>query len=129
MYKNNIFKESVNNILGMATPQFCNKILGFKNYFSVFLVVTDQEVDSFVKKINSYNSARPPNGKILIPFNIPQSSKSVIFELKDREMCGALPNGLIIIDESDRRNVVIYTVSYLPYLYYCDIASILSCCY
>ena len=58
--------------------------------------VMDQDIDTFVKEIHSYNSARPPNGKILIPLNVPQSLKLVLFELRNKKRCGALPNGLVL---------------------------------
>ena len=60
------------------------------------MAVTDQYIESFVKEVHSSNSARPTNGKILIPLNVPQSFKSVLFELKDRQMCESLPNVLVL---------------------------------
>ena len=80
----------------MATPRFINEILGFANNSRNVLSVKDQEIYSFVKEINSSNSARPLNRKMLIPLNLPQSFKSVICRLKDRKMCGVIPNGLVL---------------------------------
>ena len=96
MDENNIFRDFVNNVLGVANPRVCNEILIFTNNFSAFLSVTDQEIDSFLKEMYSSNSARPLNGKILIPLNVPQSFRSVLLELKDRKMCRALPNRLVL---------------------------------
>ena len=56
----------------------------------------DQDIDSFVKEIHYSNNSRPHNINILIPFNMPQSFKSVIFELKDIQICRALPNVLVL---------------------------------
>ena len=47
-------------------------------------------------EIHSSNSARPPDSKVLIPLDVPQSLNLVLSELKDRQKCEALPNGLVI---------------------------------
>ena len=49
MDDNNIFLDFVNNILGVATPLVCNEILGFAHNFIALMLVTDQEIDSFIK--------------------------------------------------------------------------------
>ena len=93
---NNTFQDFFNNVLGVETPQVCNEILGFGKNFCALLAVTDQDIDLFVKKIHSSKSARPPNGKILIPLKVPLSFKLVLLQLKDWQICVELPNGLVI---------------------------------
>ena len=66
MDDNNIYQDFINNVLGVANTQVRNEILGFLNNFSAFMAVMDKDIESFFKGINSSNSARPPNRKILI---------------------------------------------------------------
>ena len=73
-----------------------HEILGFMYKLSAFMAVKHKDIDSFVKDIHSSNSARQPNGRSLIPSNISQSFKLVIFELKERHICGALHNVLVM---------------------------------
>ena len=60
------------------------------------LSVIDKAIDFFVKEIHYYYSARPLYGNILIPLNVPQYFKPVLFKIKYRQLCVALHNGLVL---------------------------------
>ena len=48
-----------------------------------------------MKNTHSTNSARTTNQRILIPTGTVIKLKSLLFELKDREHCGVLPNAIM----------------------------------
>ena len=96
MDDNNICQNCVNNILGLVTIRVCNEILEFMNKFSACMAVMGQDIYSFFMEIHSSNSARPPNANILIPPNVSQSFKSFLLDFKYRQICGALPNELVL---------------------------------
>ena len=96
MEDNNIFQDFVNNALGVATIQVCNAIFTFAKKCISLLAVTGKDIELFVKEINSSIRARTPDRNILITPNLPQYFKSVPFELKDRQIYGALTNSLVM---------------------------------
>ena len=46
---------------------------------------------NFVKITQAENSARPVNGKVMIPTSAIVAFKGLIFEPEDRARCGAIP--------------------------------------
>ena len=46
--------------------------------------------------IHDSNSARVSNAKLLISSNVILGLKSILFELKDRDVCGALPSAMVL---------------------------------
>ena len=53
---------------------------------------SDDEIDAFVKEVHSGNSTRASNTKFLKISSVILGLKSILFELKDRDICDALPN-------------------------------------
>ena len=82
----------ITNTCVVAVPRLRNELLSYANAFSSLLATTEKEFDTFVKTTHASNSARPANAKILIPNAAIIAVKAVLFELKDREHCNALPN-------------------------------------
>ena len=60
-------------------------------YFGYFLAVNDGDIDTFVNDSHSTNIYRAAVQRTLISNIVTQGLKSVFFELKDRELCNALP--------------------------------------
>ena len=57
---------------------------------------SNDEIDAFVKEVHSGNSARACNSKLLVGSNMVMSLKIILFELKDSDMCDALPNAAVL---------------------------------
>ena len=91
-----IFTAFLTNVAGVTTPRARNELLTFVNTFSMLLASTEKEIDSFVKATHASNSARAANGRILIPTGAIIALKAVMFELKDRERCGAIPTAAML---------------------------------
>ena len=68
------------------------ELLTFVDTFRGLLGTSDDEIDEFVKNTHSTNSARTTNQRILIQTGTVIKLKSLLFELRDRERCGVLPN-------------------------------------
>ena len=62
----------------------------------MLLSTSEKELDTFVKNIHAANSARANNAKILVSTSAVMAMKAVMFELKDRDMCNALPNAVML---------------------------------
>ena len=78
-------------MFGVTVPRARNAILDFVPTLNDLLSLSDDEIASFVTTIHSSNSARGNNAKILISPNVTLSLQALLFELKDRELCNALP--------------------------------------
>ena len=87
-----IFSDFLRNILGVTVNRTLNEITSFIETFADLLSSSDSEIDTFVKEVHSSNSARNANLRILISSNVVMGLKSVLFELKDRQLCNALPD-------------------------------------
>ena len=87
-----VFAHFVQNVLGVTTPRVRNVIFDFVPTFNDLLSTTDDEIAAFVSTTHSSNSARGNTQKILIPSNVSISLQAMLFELKDRELCQALPD-------------------------------------
>ena len=59
--------------------------------FGELLAINDGDIDTFVKDIHSANNSRASAQRILISNNVTQGLSAMLFELKDRELCNALP--------------------------------------
>ena len=86
-----VFDAFLTNICGLTVPRAKTEMLSFVDTFSALLTTTDLEIDNFVKNTHAANSARAAAAKILIPTAAMLALKAVLFELKDRQKCGALP--------------------------------------
>ena len=87
-----IFNDFIQNVMGINTLRVRNVITNFVPTFSNLLTTTDDEIATFVSTTHSSNSARGNTQKILIPSNVSVSLQAMLFELKDREVCQALPD-------------------------------------
>ena len=87
----NAFDNFLQNVVGVTVPHARNAILDFIPTLSDLLALSDDEIASFVATIHASNSARANNAKVLISPQVTVSLQALLFELKDRELCGALP--------------------------------------
>ena len=58
--------------------------------------MSDSEIDDFVKATHSSNSDRAAAARILISPIVTIALKSILFELKDRDICNALPDAAVL---------------------------------
>ena len=79
----------------IAEGRHLTELLTFVDTFRGLLQTSDYEIVEFVKNTHSTNSARTTNQRILIPTGTVIKLKSLLFELKDREHCGVLPNAVM----------------------------------
>jgi hypothetical protein len=84
------FRNFLEDACGITNDNAVNAITGFINTFQDLLTTTDSEINTFVQNTHSSNSARTRN-KISIPPGAVISIQAILFELKDRERCDALP--------------------------------------
>ena len=87
-----IFNGLIHTTLGVTTARVRETIYEFVNTYSALLTVTEEDIDNFVKMTHAANSGRPAAAKVLIPSNVVVALKAILFELKDRELCAALPD-------------------------------------
>ena len=91
-----IFANFLENVLQVRPARVRVEIITFIERFEDLLSSSDDEIDAFVKEVHSGNSARASNAKILIASNVVLGLKSILFELKDRDICDTLPNATIL---------------------------------
>ena len=91
-----LFSAFLINVAGLTAARPRNEFLQFADTFRALLGTSEKELDSFVKNTHSSNSARANNQKVLIPPGSVITLKAVLFELKDRELCDALPNAVML---------------------------------
>lgn len=101
-----VFSQFLQNTLGITTPRVLTEITNFSETFQELLSATDSDIDTFVKETHSSNSARTANQRVLIPAATITSLKCILFELRDRDMCIALPN-LTILQHLDQNQLTI----------------------
>ena len=90
------FSNFLNNVLQIRPARVRDEIITFVETFEDLLSSFDDEIDAFVKEVHASNSARASNAKLLIGSNVLLGLKSILFELKDRHVCGALPSAMMI---------------------------------
>lgn len=88
----NLFEVFLRDTLSVQSRRVRDAITDFITTFSDLLASTDEDIDTFVKETHSPNLARAVNQKMLIPTSVVTSLKSVLFELRNRDKCDALPN-------------------------------------
>ena len=86
-----IFNRFLENTAGIRVAHARTAVTDFIRTFHDLLTTTDSEINTFVQNTHSSNSARPRN-KISIPPGAVIALQAMLFELKDRESCGSLPN-------------------------------------
>ena len=92
-----VFADFLQNVLLEALPRNRNHIASFIPTFQVLLNTTDAEIDTFVQSTHSSNSGRANNARIILQGGTSIGLKSIRFELKDRQACGALPQQAILM--------------------------------
>ena len=91
-----LYEQFITTIVGITTPRVLREIITYANTFRALLSSTSKDFDSFIKNTHSSNSARAANAKILIPAGAVIILQSILYELKDRERCHALPNEIML---------------------------------
>ena len=91
-----LFENFVTNIANIGTIRARNELYTFADTFAALLATTDQEISDFVKNTHSTNSARAANARILIPTGSVIVLQAILFELKDRKRCNALPTATMM---------------------------------
>ena len=89
-----IFLNFLDNIPQVRPAR--QEIVTFVETFEDLLSSSDDEIDPFVKEVHASNSARVSKAKLLIGSNVNLGLKSILFELKDRDVCGALPSAMVL---------------------------------
>ena len=82
-----IFANFLRSILVVTQNRTLNEITSFIETFYDILSLSDNEIDTFVKEVHSSNRARGANARILVSSNIVKGLKSILLELKDRQLC------------------------------------------
>ena len=90
-----IFDRFLENVAGVTVANARNAITAFIATFQDLLTTNDSEINTFVQNTHSSNSART-RGKISIPPGSVISIQAILFELKDRQRCGALPTAEVL---------------------------------
>ena len=91
-----IYENFIRNVAGVTINRNVNEVLSFADTFRMLLSTSEKELDTFLKNTHAANSARANNAKILISTSAVMAMKAVMFELKDRDMCDALPNAIML---------------------------------
>ena len=91
-----IFVKFVDNILQVKPARVREEIATFVETFEDLLSSSDDKIEAFVEEVHSSNSARASNAKLLIGSDIILEPKNILFELKDRDVYGALPSAMVL---------------------------------
>ena len=91
-----VFRAFLQNAVNITTVRTLNAITAFLPTLRDLLTTTDDEITAFVTTTHNSNSARANNAKILIPVHFAISLQALLFELKDRDLCNALPTAPVI---------------------------------
>ena len=91
-----IFLNFLDNVLQIRPARVREGIITFVETFEDLLSSSDDKIDALVKEVHASNSARASNAKLLIDSNIVLGLKGILFELKDRDVCGALPSAMML---------------------------------
>ena len=81
-----IIANFLQNILSVTLNRTLNEITGFIEKIDDLLSLSDKNIYTFVKEVHSSNSAGSANERILISSNVVMGIKSILFELKDRQL-------------------------------------------
>ena len=85
-----VFENFLSTQCGLTVNRARDKTVVCVNSFNAILDNSYADIDDIVKNTHATNSARPANGKILIPASAIVDLKDLIFELEDRVCCGVL---------------------------------------
>ena len=101
------FQNFVRNQLGVTANNAANAINDFVPTFSDLLAVSDDKIDKFVTTIHGANSGLAAADKIVIPHAAVTGLQAMLFELRDRQKCDALPDMALLnaITAADLRSL------------------------
>ena len=91
-----VFTDFFINTLRTTNQQTVVVITNIVLSFGGLLVVNDGDIDTFSKDTHSVNNSRAAVQRILIGTNVTQGLKSMLFDIKDRELCNNLPDELAL---------------------------------
>lgn len=91
-----LFSTFLQGPLDLTVARARNEVTDFIATFNDLLSTSETELDDFVKTTHASNSARSANAKIIIKSSVITGLKSLLYELKDRELCGALPDNVTL---------------------------------
>ena len=92
----NIFETFLTDVAGVITPTAIAAVTQYIGTFNALLSTRDKEIEDFVKNTHHSNSGLTARNKIYISPAAVLSLQAMLFELKDRQRCGALPNANIL---------------------------------
>ena len=91
-----LFDNFLENVAGLTVNQARNEVLTFIPTFRDILNTNEDEINEFVKNTHSSNTGQAAASRILIPPGAVIMLLSLQFELKDRDICNALPDDAIL---------------------------------
>ena len=86
-----VYTRFLRGIARITIARVLTEVNSYANTFQALLASTESELNEFVKNTHASNSARTATTKILIPAGSVIVLQSILFELKDRERCNAIP--------------------------------------
>ena len=89
-----IFVNFLEHFVQVRFARVREKIATYVETFDNVLSSSDDEIDAFIKEVHSSNWARASNA--LVSFNVVLGLKRILFELKNKEMCDALPSAFVL---------------------------------
>ena len=92
----NIFEAFIRDVAGITTAPAIAAITQYINTFNALLSTRDKELEDFVTNTHRSNSGLTARQKVYISPSAVLSLQAMLFELKDRRNCGALPNADIL---------------------------------
>ena len=87
----NSFHRFITEVADVTQNNAITAIQAFTPTFSDLLSTSDEEIEKFVTTTHGANSGRAAADRIVIPPNAISALQAMLFELKDRQKCQALP--------------------------------------
>ena len=94
----------------MQPPRFVYELISFADNFEYLLAISEDKLDDFVKTTHSGNTARTAEVCLLIPTGAITSLNAILFELKDRQLCNALPDRPTLLSTNDVSICILHTL-------------------
>ena len=101
-----LFRTFVTATLNVAPPRVEVELISFISTFRELMNTSEYEFNEFIKTTSASNTGRAAAGKIVFPSEVILMLKGLMFELKDRETCNALPN-LATLQGIDRAQLLL----------------------
>ena len=91
MNSEEVFTNFLRDVAGLTVARHRNAMSDFVGTFAALLSTRDKEIEDFVTNTHRSNSALAQRDKLYIGPAAVLSIQAMLFELKDRQNCGALP--------------------------------------